>query len=98
MTRRWYASESPARIRRQPIRWSTPPTQRLPSVKLPDTRTSYDAVLVETEQQRRATRQLCGFFSENARLILQLGCGGEIALTRRLVSNPILTEGNIPHR
>jgi hypothetical protein len=98
MTRWWYASYSPAGIIRQPTRWCAPAAHRLPSVILPDTRISYDAVLVETEQQRRTTRTRRAFSSENARLILQRGCGGEIALSRPLVSHPILAEGNIPHR
>lgn len=68
MTRCWYASNSPARIIRQPIRRCAPPATRFPSVKLPETRTSYDAVLVETEQERRTTRPRGAFFSENARL------------------------------
>jgi len=98
MTRCRYASNSPARIIRQPIRRYAPPATRLPSVNLPETRTSYDAVLVETEQERRTTRPRGAIFSENARLNLQRGCGGEIALSRTLVSNPILAEGNVPHR
>lgn len=97
MTRCWYASNSPARIIRQPIRRCAPPATRFPSVKLPETRTSYDAVLVETEQERRTTRPRGAFFSENARLNLQRRCGGEIALHKPSVSNPILAEGNLPH-